>query len=266
MGRPPGGPSPCSHRRFEPFALGVRNRRGCRHGPPSGDCGRLLPRSWRIYKLLTTGVPIERRDNKGRSRHDVRLAGGLQHPENNESSPSISTQSRETKVTRRPDMVLFCNGLPLGLSSSRFPARGEGDASRCLRSAAARTQPRFQRSSHTTLCLSSRFARGADGTVSRRFDHYAPSKTVDRRRVWLPLVAPRWRSSCEVSSSLRSVPGPRAELHPVSLTSAAVLIKRLARPPVPRRRQGGGHDTLGDGEGRWSGRRRLAHPEGAGGR
>ncbi|EQD46796.1 type I restriction-modification system, subunit R (restriction), partial [mine drainage metagenome] len=36
--------------------------------PESAD---VLAENWRIYKLLTTGVPIERRHDSGESRHDM---------------------------------------------------------------------------------------------------------------------------------------------------------------------------------------------------
>ena len=36
--------------------------------PESAD---VLAENWRIYKLLTTGVPIERRDDRGEPRHDI---------------------------------------------------------------------------------------------------------------------------------------------------------------------------------------------------
>ena len=36
--------------------------------PESAD---VLAENWRIYKLLTTGVPVERRDDSGEIRHDL---------------------------------------------------------------------------------------------------------------------------------------------------------------------------------------------------
>ena len=44
----------------------------------------VLAENWRIYKLLTTGVSIEKREDSGESRHDIAWLVDFEHPERNE--------------------------------------------------------------------------------------------------------------------------------------------------------------------------------------
>jgi type I restriction enzyme R subunit len=100
--------------------------------PESAD---VLAENWRIYKLLTTGVPVERRDDSGEIRHDLAWLVDFDQPVRNEFVAVNQYSVEGDQSTRRPDIVLFVNGLPLGVVELKVPRQGEGDASGCLRPA-----------------------------------------------------------------------------------------------------------------------------------
>ena len=148
--------------------------------PESAD---VLAENWRIYKLLTTGVPIERRDDSGEIRHDLAWLVDFDHPERNEFLAVNQYTVEGDQSTRRPDIVLFVNGLPARGHRAEGSRRGEGDASGCLRPAPhVRSRdpgaPRLQR----RVRHLDRHA-GSDGAAAGRFEHYAPWKTIDGKRL-----------------------------------------------------------------------------------
>jgi len=76
--------------------------------PESAD---VLAENWRIYKLLTSGVPIERRDDNGEPRHDIAWLVDFENPGSNEFLAVNQYTVEGDQSTRRPDIVLFVNGL-----------------------------------------------------------------------------------------------------------------------------------------------------------
>jgi type I restriction enzyme R subunit len=107
--------------------------------PESAD---VLAENWRIYRLLTTGVPVERRTAEGESRHDVAWLVDFEHPERNEFVAVNQYTVEGDQSIRRPDIVLFVNGMPLGVVELKVP--GEDRAT--LREVFPRTRaPRHRR-------------------------------------------------------------------------------------------------------------------------
>ena len=87
--------------------------------PESSD---VLAENWRIYKLLTTGVPIERREESGETRHDLAWLVDFDQPDRNEFVVVNQFTVQGDQSTRRPDIVLFVNGLPLGVIELKVPS------------------------------------------------------------------------------------------------------------------------------------------------
>jgi type I restriction enzyme R subunit len=87
--------------------------------PESAD---VLAENWRIYKLLTTGVPVERRDEGGEIRHDLAWLVDFEEPDRNEFVAVNQYSVQGDQSTRRPDIVLFVNGLPLGVVELKVPS------------------------------------------------------------------------------------------------------------------------------------------------
>lgn len=148
--------------------------------PESAD---VLAENWRIYKLLTTGVPIERRNDSGESRHDIAWLIDFDHPDRNEFLAVNQYTLEGDKSTRRPDIVLFINGLPLGVLELKVPGeeratlRGAYDQ---LRTYAAEIPALL---AYNAVCVISTGTQARMGPLSGRFEHYAPWKTIDGKKL-----------------------------------------------------------------------------------
>jgi len=144
--------------------------------PESAD---VLAENWRIYKLLTTGVPVERRDDSGESRHDIAWLVDFEHPDLNEFLAVNQYTVEGDQSTRRPDIVLFVNGLPLGVLELKVPGeeratlRGAFDQ---LRTYAAEIPALL---AYNAVCVISTGTQARMGPLSGSFEHYAPWKTIN---------------------------------------------------------------------------------------
>jgi len=151
--------------------------------PESAD---VLAENWRIYKLLTTGVPVERRDDRGEIRHDLAWLVDFDHPVRNEFVAVNQYSVEGDQSTRRPDIVLFVNGLPLGVIELKVPTderatlRGAYDQ---LRTYAAEIPALLV---YNAVCVLSTGTQARMGPLLGPFEHYAPWKTIDGKRLAAP--------------------------------------------------------------------------------
>ena len=82
-----------------------------------------------MHQLLTEGVPVEHRDDGRLDPHEPRLARSTSSdPENNDWLAVNQFTVVENGKNRRPDVLVFVNGLPLGLLELKNPGRRERHA------------------------------------------------------------------------------------------------------------------------------------------
>nr|MDP9479361.1 type I restriction endonuclease subunit R [Actinomycetota bacterium] len=82
----------------------------------------LVENNRRFHRMLTEGVDVEYRDEDGRIVYDkVRLVD-FDYPDNNDWLALNQFTIIEGDHNRRPDVVVFVNGLPLGLMELKNPA------------------------------------------------------------------------------------------------------------------------------------------------
>ncbi|HRP75047.1 MAG TPA: type I restriction endonuclease subunit R [Rhodocyclaceae bacterium] len=86
----------------------------------------LLAANRRFHRLLVTGVPVEV-SQEGETRGDFARLIDWVDPANNEWLAIDQFTVRGAQHTRRPDIVLFVNGLPLGLVELKNPADTNAD-------------------------------------------------------------------------------------------------------------------------------------------
>ena len=72
--------------------------------------------------MLVDGVTVEHRDSEGRIRGAQVQVIDFDHPANNDWLAVNQFTVSENRNTRRPDVVLFVNGLPLGVIELKNPA------------------------------------------------------------------------------------------------------------------------------------------------
>ena len=79
------------------------------------DGADLIQRNRALHRLLVDGVTVEYRDGKGAIRGAQARVIDFDEPERNDWLAVNQFSVTEAKQTRRPDVVLFVNGLPLGM-------------------------------------------------------------------------------------------------------------------------------------------------------
>ncbi len=137
----------------------------------------------RIHKLLVNGVPVENRGEDGIVRTIwVKLIDHDQPSKNDWVAMNQFTVARDGK-NRRPDIVVFLNGLPLGLLELKNPA----DENATMKGAWNQIQtyrhdisPIFD---HNAVTVISDGTSAAMGSFTGSFEHYAPWKTIEGRDV-----------------------------------------------------------------------------------
>lgn len=76
----------------------------------------------RFHKLLVDGVEVEYRDTDGNTVHDIVNLVDFDNPENNDWLALNQYTVIEGNHNRRPDVVIFINGLPLAIMELKNPA------------------------------------------------------------------------------------------------------------------------------------------------
>jgi type I restriction enzyme R subunit len=137
----------------------------------------------RVHHLVTQGVPVEYRAKDGSIRHTLAWLVDFDQPESNDWLAVNQFTVVQAGKNRRPDVVVFVNGLPLGLIELKNP----GDANATLKGAFNQLQTyRNDIGSMFTpnaVCVISDGLGALMGSFSAGFEHYAPWKTIDGRTV-----------------------------------------------------------------------------------
>ena len=81
----------------------------------------LEARNRTFHRMLVNGVGVEYRDSEGRIRGDQVQVIDFDNPANNDWLAVNQFTVTENRNTRRPDVVLFVNGLPLGIIELKSP-------------------------------------------------------------------------------------------------------------------------------------------------
>lgn len=140
----------------------------------------VMSENWRVYQLLTQGVPVETRDTDGNPRTVRALFFDLTDAAANDLvAVNQFTVLSASGVKRRPDVVLFVNGLPLVL----VELKRAGNQGASLRGAFNQVQTYLH--DIPDLFAFVQFAVISDGVQARAgaftaaWEHYAPWKTVE---------------------------------------------------------------------------------------
>ncbi len=148
--------------------------------PESSD---LRAESWRAYAMVTRGVPFERRLPDGAVRSDRARIIDFDDPHVNDFVAVNQFSVEGDLHTRRPDIVAFVNGVPLGLIELKVPGqeratlRGAFDQ---LRTYAAQIPSLL---AFNACSVVSTGTQARIGPLPERFEHFAPWKTIDGKHL-----------------------------------------------------------------------------------
>ena len=140
-----------------------------------------LSENLRVHQLITQGVPVEYRHADGAIRHGLAWLLDFANPENNEWLALNQFTIIEDGRNRRPDVVIFVNGLLLGL----FELKNPGDENATLKGAFNQIQTYRNDIGSlfvaNAVCVVSDGLGALMGSFSAGFEHYAPWKTIEGR-------------------------------------------------------------------------------------
>ena len=141
-----------------------------------------LAENARVHSLIVNGVPVERRDKDGTIRTELVKLIDFDNPQNNDWL--VVNQFTVVELqNRRPDIIVFINGLPIGL----FELKNPTDENATLKGAWNQIQTyRHDIPSiflHNALSVISDGTSAAMSSFSGSFEHYAPWKTIDGREI-----------------------------------------------------------------------------------
>lgn len=142
------------------------------------DSQVVMTENWRAYQLLTEGIPVQYRDSSGAIR-DVRARVIDWFDFQNNDLVAVNQFTIKGKSERRPDVLLFVNGLPLVL----FELKRAGKKNATLSGAFNQVKtyldqiPDLFTWNQITVISDGVNARAA--TFTAAWEHYAPWKTID---------------------------------------------------------------------------------------
>ncbi|GAA1093916.1 type I restriction endonuclease subunit R [Nocardiopsis metallicus] len=135
--------------------------------------------NWRAYKFLIEGVPVEYRDNEGALRTARAWLVDWNEIENNDLAAVNQFTVKGPKHERRPDVILFINGLPMALFELKRPGKEYASVKGAYRQIQTyRSQiPDVFKWNQVTVVSDGLFAKA--GSFSAPWNHWAPWKTID---------------------------------------------------------------------------------------
>lgn len=135
--------------------------------------------NWRAYRFLIHGVPVEYLDTDGNARAARAWLVDWDDPAGNDLAAINQFSIQGAKKTRRPDILLFVNGLPLAL----FELKRTGKAHAKISGAYQQTQTYRSQIPDVfkwnQLTVVSDGVEALAGSFSAPWNHWAAWKTID---------------------------------------------------------------------------------------
>jgi type I restriction enzyme R subunit len=136
----------------------------------------------RFHRLLVDGVPVEYRDADGLVRTTNIRFIDFEDPNNNDWL-AVNQVTVVQHKNRRPDVLIYVNGIPLGLLELKNPANEHAT----LRTAWNQLQT-YRKDipvvfTPNAVAVISDGTSAAMGSLTGGFEHFAPWKTIDGREV-----------------------------------------------------------------------------------
>ena len=167
----------------------------------------LEARNRAFHRMLVNGVEVEYREAEGRVRGDQIRVTDFDHPPNNDWLAVNQITITENRNSRRPDVVLFVNGLPLGVIELKNPADEDATIWTAWR------QLQIYGSELPTLFSTNEalvFSDGTEariGTLTSGREWFKPWRTVTGETLDRPAYD---RAPGDAGGSLRATPIPSA--------------------------------------------------------
>ena len=143
------------------------------------DSPTLIVNNRTFHKYLTDGIDVQFRNKEGRDIHNKVWLFDFDNPDNNDWLVVNQFTIVENHVNRRPDMIVFVNGLPLGIVELKNPA----DESATVKGAYNQIQTYKAQVptifNYNEAVLISDGAEAKLGTVGSPWERFTPWRTID---------------------------------------------------------------------------------------
>jgi Type I restriction enzyme R protein N terminus (HSDR_N) len=150
----------------------------------------LEARNRAVHRLFVDGVTVEYRTQDGAIRGAQARVIDFADADNNDWLAVNQFTVSENKHTRRPDVALFVNGLPLAL----IELKNAADENATIWTAFQQLQPRSPRSSPSTICWSSPTASRRGSARLRRGGNGSSPGAPSRASAWQTRTCRSFRS------------------------------------------------------------------------
>lgn len=139
----------------------------------------LLENNQAFHKLLVDGVPVQYRNASGEIKHDQVQIIDFEYASNNEFIAVNQLTILQGDYNRRPDVVLFVNGLPLVLMELKNAADSKADLQSAYRQIQTYKREISDFFRFNELCIISDGLESEMGTITSPLERMMPWKTVD---------------------------------------------------------------------------------------
>jgi len=136
----------------------------------------------RFHRILTDGVDVSYRDN-GRVVHDKAWLLDLKDTENNDWLAVNQFTVVENKVNRRPDIVVFVNGLPLAVIELKNPADEKATIHQAYNQFQTYRGDIPTLFGYNELLIISDGLEARMGTLTSGWDRFMPWRTIDGKKI-----------------------------------------------------------------------------------
>jgi len=139
----------------------------------------VMSENWRIYQLLTQGVPVETRDAGGSPRAvRARLIDWADVAANDLVAVNQFTVESASGAKRRPDVVLFVNGMPLVLVELKRAGNQASNLKGAFNQVKTYLHDIPDLFAFTQFAVISDGVQARAGAVAAAWEHFAPWKTI----------------------------------------------------------------------------------------
>lgn len=138
-----------------------------------------ITENWRAYQLIVNGVPVEVRNEVGDTRTIRARLVDFDDPSNNDLLAVNQFTVKGRKIgakTRRADLVLFVNGLPMVLVELKNPDTDTADITQAFDQIQTYREDITELFTWNQLCVISDGHYARAGTFTASWEHYAPWK------------------------------------------------------------------------------------------
>lgn len=158
----------------------------------------LLDENQSFHHYLVNGIDIEYRDIEGEIRTEKVWLYDFDNPQNNEFVAVNQLTVMQGDFHRRPDIVLFVNGLPLVVIELKNAADSKADMKKAYQQIQTYKREIPSLFKFNELCVISDGIDASVGTINSDFERFMPWKTIDGEKEAgnVPLLEVMLRGMC----------------------------------------------------------------------